>query len=127
MPPGVSDEDLQKLQADNEKLREQLASAGAKRSEQEAARQREYEATALQAENVRLQAAVNSAKEAAKVSTTKEGVAVVQDAVDAQLEQAKAVLEAPPREVEPDLQPDAGQPAADAATPAEAQNSNGGN
>jgi hypothetical protein len=91
--PAVSEEDLQKLQDENEKLREKLATAHSKRSEQESAREREYHATMLAAENLRLQAQVEAAENAAKVSTTKSGAAAVQGAAEEQLAQAKAVLD----------------------------------
>jgi hypothetical protein len=123
MPPAVSEEDLQALQADNEKLRERLEKAHAKRGEQEAAREREYNATMLAAENLRLQAAVEAAEDAAKVGSTKSGVATVQGSAEAQLAQAKAVLEAPTgRQGEPSTQPVTPQP--DKPGPDE---SNGGN
>lgn len=105
--PAVSDEDLQKIRDDNEKKREQLLDAQSKQSEQVAARNREIEALQLQAEGVRLDAQLTAAKEASKVSTTKEGAANVLDAAKAELENAKAVAEAPPREPEPPLPGDA--------------------
>lgn len=108
--PAVSDEDLQKLQDENQKLREKLVTAQSKRSEQEAARQREYQATMLKAENAQLQAQVNAAEEAAKVGSTKAGASTVQDAAEQRLADAKAVLEAPARPPEPEASDAPGTP-----------------
>lgn len=93
--PGVSEEELEQLRKDNEKLREQLDGSLAKQAENEAARLREYEAKQLQAENVRLQADVNRAKAASLVGASKDGTAQLMANADAELAAAQARLEAP--------------------------------
>lgn len=92
--PAVSEEELQKLLEDNEKLREQIASAGTKAAENGAAREREYKALQLVAENTRLEAELQAAKARATVANSKDGAASVLDAAKANLETAQAQGEA---------------------------------
>jgi hypothetical protein len=88
--PAVSEEELQQLRQDNEKLREKIASAATKQADNDSARQREYEALQLVAENTRLEAELNAATERAKVDNSRSGAANVLEAAQAQLEAAQA-------------------------------------
>lgn len=116
---AVTDEDLEKIRDDNEKKRDKLLVAQAKQEEQVAARNREIEHLQLQAESTRLDAQLAAAQEAAKVSNTKDGAENVLAAARQELENAKAVAEAPPREPEPPLPGD--------ALPGETNEQSGGN
>lgn len=91
--PAVSQEELDNLRKKNETLRDQLIDAQSKQAENDAARQREFEALQLQAENARLEGQVAQAKTLAKADTSKAGSANVIDAAKAQLEAANAVKE----------------------------------
>lgn len=93
--PAVSEEELQELREQNEKLRNKIVGANSKKAENEAARNREYEATLLVAEQTRLEAELRRAEEASKVNSSKEGAASVLEAAQRQLEQAEKVAEAP--------------------------------
>ena len=93
--PAVSEEELEQLRSDNEKLRNQIASAETKVAENDAARQREYEATQLVAENTRLEAQLASAKARSTVTASREGAANVMQAAEDQVAQAQAALENP--------------------------------
>lgn len=93
--PAVSEEELQELREGNEKLRSKIAGANSKQAENEAARNREYEATQLVAEQTRLEAQLRRAEEASKVNASKDGAANVLEAAKRQLEQAEKVAEQP--------------------------------
>lgn len=93
--PAVSEEELEQLRSDNEKLRGQIVTAETKTAENDAARQREYEAAQLVAENTRLEAQLASAKARSTVTASREGVASVMDAAADQLAAAQAALENP--------------------------------
>lgn len=93
--PNVSEEELQQLRKDNESLRERLVKAQAKEADNDAARQREYEALQLATENTRLEVAVASAEERSKVANSRGGAANVLEAAQAQLEAAAAQGEHP--------------------------------
>lgn len=93
--PAVSEEELQKLRDDNEKLRKKIATTSVKQAENESVRNQEIEAMQLQGENARLQAQLAQAEEAAKVSTSKEGAANILEAAQLQLRQAQAVAKQP--------------------------------
>lgn len=93
--PAVSEEELEQLRSDNEKLRNQIVSAETKVAENDAARQREYEAAQLVAENTRLEAQLASAKARSTVTASREGAANVMDAAADQLAAAQAALENP--------------------------------
>jgi hypothetical protein len=93
--PAVSEEELEQLRSDNEKLRNQIASAETKVAENDADRQREYEATQLLAENARLEAQLASAKARSLVANSRGGAATVMDAAADQLAAAQAALENP--------------------------------
>jgi hypothetical protein len=93
--PNVSEEELQQLREKNETLRERLVKAQAKEADNDAARQREYEALQLATENTKLEAAVASAEERSKVANSRSGAANVLEAAQAQLEAAAAQAEHP--------------------------------
>lgn len=93
--PNVSEEELQQLRKDNESLRERLVKAQSKEADNDAARQREYEALQLATENAKLEAAVASAEERSKVANSRGGAANVLEAAQAQLEAAAAQKEQP--------------------------------
>lgn len=93
--PAVSEEELEKLRSDNETLRNQIAREETKVAENDADRQREYEAVQLAAENTRLEAQLASAKARSKVATSREGAASIMDASSDQLAAAQAALENP--------------------------------
>lgn len=93
--PAVSEEELEQLRSDNQKLRDQIAREETKVAENDADRQREYEATQLVAENARLEAQLASAKARSKVGASREGAASVMDAAADQLAAAQAALENP--------------------------------
>lgn len=86
--PAVSDEELEQLREENQKLRERIATAQTKKAENDADRQLEYEALQLAAENKRLEAELAAAEFGAKASTSQEGAANVLDAAAKQLEDA---------------------------------------
>jgi DNA repair exonuclease SbcCD ATPase subunit len=93
--PNVSEEELQQLREDNESLRERLVKAQAKAAENDAARQREYEALQLGTENLQLEAQVAAAEQRAKVDASRQGAASVLDAAQERLQIAAAQAETP--------------------------------
>jgi hypothetical protein len=86
----VSEDDLQKKRDANEKLREQIAAAEASAAERVADQNNQLEATQLDAERARLEARLQQAKAAAKVTAVKEGAAGPLAAVQDQLAAAEA-------------------------------------
>lgn len=88
--PDVSDEELNELREDNKSLRERIASAQIKQAENDSARQREYEALQLVAENTRLEAQLNAAEAAADSKASEQGASGVLAAAKEQLEAAVA-------------------------------------
>lgn len=70
---GPTDEDLQKIRDDNDRLRTKIAESKAQKRERETQAAREIEYAQLLAENTRLEAELASAAEAAKVGTVKAG------------------------------------------------------
>lgn len=93
--PAVSQEELDKLRSDNEKLRDQVAREEAKAAENDADRQREYEATQLLVENARLEGQLASAQQKSKVGASREGASNLMEAAADQLAAAQAALENP--------------------------------
>jgi hypothetical protein len=71
---ATSDEDLDKMRDRVEKLRQQVATEEAKLTERQADLQNDITAAQLETETARLEAQLQAAKEANKVSTVKEGV-----------------------------------------------------
>lgn len=92
---SLTDEDLEKIREDNDKLRSKIADAESQRAEREADAAREIQYAQLQVENIRLQADLVNVKELAKVGTVKAGVAILQESVKEELKTAIAVAEAP--------------------------------
>jgi hypothetical protein len=92
---GPTEEDLQKIRDDNDKLREQIAAEDAKRAEREAEATLAVSLAQLSTENARLQAQLASAKEAAKVATVKAGTDTLMTSLKDNLETAVAQGEAP--------------------------------
>lgn len=90
---NVSEEELQKLRENNESLRSRLVKAQSKEAENDADRQREYEALQLGAENLRLEAAVRTAEERSKVNASRGGASSVLEAAQQQLELAATQAE----------------------------------
>ena len=70
---GPTDEDLQKIREDNERLRTKIANANAQRRDREQQAAREIEFAQLATENQRLEAELASAEAAAKVAAVKSG------------------------------------------------------
>lgn len=92
---AVSEEELNELRSENEKLREQIAKEEAKEAENNANRQREYEARQLAAENARLEAQLASAKARSKVGVSREGAQGLMESAEDQFAAAQAALENP--------------------------------
>lgn len=87
MSDAPTEEDLDRLRDENDKIREQIALAEAKRDERVTGAQAVVDYANLTAENERLKNELQAAKQAAQVGTVK-------DAVSAPLAQAAALLEA---------------------------------
>lgn len=93
--PVPSDEDLQKIRDDNEKLRAKIRETQSTRATREAEASRVIEYEQLKAEQVRLEAQLANEKELAKVGSVKAGSENVLSSVKEQLAEATAVAEAP--------------------------------
>lgn len=93
MPEEITDEALEEIRAHNDKLRDDIAKAESKSSENEANRLRELEAMKLAAETARLEGRLNAAQEQAKVSTSKTGASSLMDNAKEALVQAALVAE----------------------------------
>lgn len=93
--PNVSEEELQQLREHNAKLRKDIADANSKQAENEANRQRELEAIQLGAEAARLEGQLARAKEAAKVTTSREGAATLVESAKERLKQEQQAAEQP--------------------------------
>lgn len=86
----TTEEELDEKRQRNQKLRDQLAAEEAKRVDRETSLANDVTAMQLDAEAVRLQAALDAAKEANKVSAVKEGAAPVLDAAKEDIKNAEA-------------------------------------
>lgn len=91
---AISDEEIGKRQSRVEKLREQVAAEEAKRIDREAGLSNDIAAAQLDAEEARLIAQLEAAKEANKVSAVKGGVSSVLDPVEEDRKNALALQQA---------------------------------
>ena len=91
---AITDEELVKKQAHVQKLREQVANEEAKRTERQADLVNDITARQLDAEAARLEAQLEAAKQANKVSAVKEGAASVVAPVEEDLANAQALQKA---------------------------------
>lgn len=114
----ISEEDLEKVREENEKLRSQIAAENSKASENEAARLREHQALQLAAENERLHAELDRARAQSKVGASKEAASAPLQAAKEQLQAAQALANQPVGPVDPN--PPAEKPSA-------SEKQNGGN
>lgn len=96
----TSEEDLEAKRQRNVKLREQIEAEHAKRVTREREAANDIVAVQLDVEGARLESELASAKEAAKVSTIKQGTAApmanAKDAMAAAVEAQKAAAATPP-------------------------------
>lgn len=98
---AVEEKELDQLRARAERLREQIAEAEAKAAETVRSQEGDIEKAQLETEVAMLERRLAEAKDAAKVSTVKEGAAGPLDQVTTQLEAAVARKDAPIGAVEP--------------------------
>jgi hypothetical protein len=109
MADAVTDADIEKLRADNDKLRDKIASAYSTQAERQANQQRRIDYTQLQAENAQLQMQLNLAQEAAKSGVVKDAaagpLAAAQDQLATTQAQAETVSAVP---VDPNAGTDSG-------------------
>lgn len=91
---AISDDDLAKKQDYVEKLRQQVASEEAKRTEREAGLQNDITAAQLDAEASRLEAQLQAAKDANKVAAVKAGASNVTDVLEQEKADAAAAAKA---------------------------------
>lgn len=89
-----TEEDLQKIRDDNERLRQQIAAEQQKKAERENEAARSLAYAELATENARLEAQLASAKEAAKVATVKAGTDALMTTLKENLETVVAQGEA---------------------------------
>lgn len=107
----TSDEDLQKRAEQVQKLREQVADEEAKRTDRERALANDITMAQLDAEAAQLEARLQVAKNAGKVSEVKSGAQAPLDAAKEQMRVAQAQLEAA-KNPDAALDPDKTQPEA---------------
>ncbi len=86
---AVTDKDLEQKQEKNQKLREKIADAEALAATRVQDESRVMQAELLDAETARLEAQLSAAKEAAKVTTVREGASALND----QIAEQKAAAE----------------------------------
>lgn len=98
---AISEDDLQKRRDKANKLREQIADAEAAASTNVQEASNQIEATQLDAEIVSLEATLQRAKAAAKVTVAKEGASGPLAAVKDQLAAAEALKDQPVGPVDP--------------------------
>jgi hypothetical protein len=92
---AVTEEELEKKQAKNAKLREQIEAQLQKASAVAQEKSLELQGTQLDAETARLEAQLAAAKEAAKVSTIKAGTEGLAAQAQAELDAAQAGFTVP--------------------------------
>lgn len=90
-----TEKELEELQARLAKKRDQIAAEEAKRAERQGEQEREIRFAQLQAEEARLDAELNRAKQLSKVAGSKEAASTVLESAQAQLEHARVLAEAP--------------------------------
>ena len=91
----VSEEDLQRKRDKNDKLREQIAAAEADAEARSRSQANEIESAQLDAETARLEARLQQAKAAARVSVAKEAAVGPLAAAKEQLKAAQAAKDNP--------------------------------
>lgn len=103
--PSVSDEELRKLREENDKLREDIAAANAKKSQSEDDRNREITAAQLMSENAKLSTQLARAEAVSKATSTNKSSDSVLKAAQEQLEQASKQAEQPAGLVDTNVKP----------------------